>query len=385
MGHPPEFAEWRRERPIRPVSMADGQRVWLVSTHELAKTVLADGRFSSNVFLPGYPTDGVAGHVGGEFSRSMIRMDAPDHTRLRRLVTREFMPKRIEHLKPTIREVVDSSLDAMEENGSPVDFVSTFAAPVPGIVIDRMLGVPEEDHAFFQDSANALVTREIAPAASLEVQRELGDYIRQLVVEKQRKPEGEDLFTKLVHHRDENGEGLTTEELASFGVLLIAGGHDTTMNQLSLSMLTLLKEPALRKRLELDPSQWPRAVNELLRFWAIVRSGPRRVATEDVEVGGQMIRRGEGVVVSIWSANHDETVFPAPGTVDIERGGPPHVAFGFGVHQCIGQSVARLELTIALPAVLQRFPTISLAREPRDEDFRRDMSIYGLYELEVMW
>lgn len=382
MAPAPEFGVLRSRRPISRVALGDGSPVWLLTRHEDVRAVLRDPRFSSVTTRPGFPVYGLPGRDTPEFANAIIRMDAPEHLRLRRMAVGEFVPKRVASYQDDVLRVVTQHLDAIEAAGPPGDFAD-FALAVPSSMISLLLGVPEEDHEFFQESTREHTRRD---ASTEEVAASLADlhrYMSRLADTKSANP-GDDIITRLVA-RERAGE-LTRDQLASYALLLVAAGHDTTAGTMALSILTLVQEPALVARLRERPDLWDRAVEELLRYHSIVRGGPRRLAMEDVEVGGQLIRAGEGVMVSVWAGNHDETHFPHPEVIDVEReNAQTHVAFGFGAHQCMGQSLARLELRIGLSEVFRRFPGLHLDRPVTELPFRTDSTNYGLYSLTLNW
>lgn len=377
-----EFAEFRDREPITRVALGDGTPVWLITRHEHARTLLRDQRLSSVTTLPGFPTFGLPGRDTPEFANSIIRMDAPRHRRLRRLTIRDFIPKRIAAHEPDVRRIVNEHLDTLEAGGQPGDFAE-FALAVPSSVISLLLGVPEADHAFFQESTREHTRRDATNdevAASL---RELHAYMRDLATAKQQDP-GDDIISRLVDH--ERAGDLTRDELASYALLLVAAGHDTTAGAMALSILTLVQDPEAVARLNDDPDQWETAVEELLRYHSVVRGGPRRLALEDVEIDGQLIRAGEGVMVSVWAADHDGGQFSNPETIDLQReNAHAQLAFGFGPHQCLGQALARLELRVGLSEVFRRFPQLRLGRALDDLPFRSDSTNYGLYALPLIW
>jgi len=281
-----------------------------------------------------------------------------------------------------VRRTVAEHLDRIEKLGPPADFAKDYALAVPSSMISLLLGVPEEDHEFFQESTRRHTNRNASREEVAASLKELHNYMLGLAESKRDRP-GDDILSRLVA-RQAAGE-ISPYDVASYGVLLVAAGHDTTAGAIGLGALTLVQNHALRERLRREPELWPNAVDELLRLHSIVRGGPRRLATEDVEVGGVMIRAGEGVVASIWAANHDEAAFPSPGDVIVDRpNGAGHVAFGFGPHQCLGQSLARLELKVALSEMFSRFPNLRLD-DPAALKFRTDSTNYGLYELPLSW
>lgn len=383
MAPPAEFSVLRGSTPVARVALGDGTPIWLLTRFDDVRAVLRDPRFSSVTTRPNFPTYGLPGRDTPEFARSIIRLDEPDHLRLRRLLTKEFMPRNVAKHEADVLRIVTEHLDALEAAGPPGDFVGGFAMSVPSAVISGLLGVPYEDHEFFQDATRRHTTRHGDDADVAVAITELNDYMYSLAAAKEKNP-GDDVVSRLVEHKVAGR--ISADEIAAYAMLLVAAGHDTTAGSLALSILTLAQNPDQLARLRADPSLWPTAVEELLRYHSVVRGGPRRLAMEDVEVGGQLIRAGEGVMVSVWAGNHDDDRFDDAGGIDVARQDiSGHLAFGFGTHQCLGQSLARLEMRIGLSEVFSRFPRLALPGTVKDLPFRTDTTNYGLHSLQLTW
>lgn len=283
---------------------------------------------------------------------------------------------------PRIQQIVDESIDAMP---TPVDLVEVFALPVPSRVICELLGVPYADHGFFQDNSKVLIKRDTPPQAAREAQSALLTYLHVLVTEKLANP-GEDLLSTLAVERLATGE-ITAHDAAAMGTLLLIAGHETTANMIALGTLALLHHPeqlaALRHRA--DSTLAADAVEELLRYLSIVHSGRRRVALADIDLGAVRIHAGEGVILANDVANRDASAFPDPDRLDIHRSTRRHLAFGYGVHQCLGQALARVELQIVYVTLYRRIPTLRLAVELDQVPFKHDGLVYGVYTLPVTW
>ena len=382
---PAQLMDLRETEPVSRVRIWDGSTPWLVTRHADARAVLADQRFSVDFRRDGYPATSPGLKERRKRTRSFIAMDDPEHARFRKMLIPEFTVKHTQGLRPMITEVVGELLDAMEAGPRPVDLVRAFTLPLPSMVICRMLGVPYADHGFFQRISATLLDNTTAPEVAVAAGDELSDYLLDLVHAKDAEP-GDDLTSRLVVDRMRTGEVTDHDVVGMLNLLLIAG-HETTANQLALGTLTLLRHPdqAAALRDTDDPALVSNAVEELLRLLTVVHSGRRRVATEDVEIGGVTIRAGEGVIVAGEVANRDPEVFDHPDELDIHRSARHHVAFGFGVHQCLGQPLARVELQIAYPALLRRFPTLAVAAELSELPFRSEMLVYGLHALPVTW
>lgn len=376
---PPAYEQARQEAPVTRVTLWDGSQCWLITRHEDVRAVLGDRRFSSEAHRPGFPflTAGRKKLASGE--ASFIRMDDPDHARLRRMLTADFMIKKVEAMRPEIQRITDDLLDRMTASGSSADLVTEFALPLPSLVICRLLGVPYEDHDYFQERSRVLLHNGSSADEVTVAMEDLVEYLSTLAKAKERTPD-DGIISRLMSR----GE-LTMREAAAMGRLLLIAGHETTANMTALSVLALLREPDQWTRLREDPSLVKGAVEELLRYLTIVHSGLTRVATEDVTVGGRTISAGEGVLCTLNAANRDEDVFPSGADLDVARDARRHIAFGFGVHQCLGQPLARVELQIALETIVRRLPELRLDVPFEDIRFRVDMAVYGVYALPVAW
>jgi cytochrome P450 len=382
---PPELAEIQAEEPVRRVSLWDGSHPWLVTRHADVRAVLADQRFSADTLLPGYPATSPGVLARRKESPSFIAMDDPDHAFFRRMLISEFSVKAVNRLRPMIEEVVDELLEAMAASGrGGTDLVEAFALPLPSLVICRMLGVPYADHAFFQGRSHTIVDTRSTVEETLTASEELRGYLEGLVAERERAGEEvDDLLGRLAARYVVPGE-ITREQAGSMGLLLLIAGHETTANMIALGTLTLLRDPEQAARVRSGEAV-DGAVEELLRLLTVTHLGRRRVATEDVEVGGVLVRAGEGVIAAGEIANRDPEAFGAPDALDVERRPNHHVAFGHGVHQCLGQQLARVELQVAYPALLRRFPDLAVAAAVEDIPFRDTMAVYGVHELPVRW
>ncbi|MFE9471912.1 cytochrome P450 [Streptomyces griseofuscus] len=384
---PREYTELRIEQPVSRVALADGSWAWLLTRYVDIRRALSEPRFSSDVNAPGYPRSGMV--TAGE-GASLIRTDPPEHGRRRRMLTPAFTVKSVSALRSRIQEITDQLCDEMEEqkrkdgpDGS-VDLVRSLALPLPSLVISLLLGVPYEDRVLFQSITATVLSRVNTEDERNAARKELRSYLGHLVVSKEENP-GDDILSELIHERMRAGQ-LTREEVTGTATLLLIAGHETTANMIGLGVLTLIQNPRAAEELRKDPSLMPGAVEEMLRFHSITRSGPRRAAIADVEVGGQLIKAGEGIICAVASANRDPEQFPDGDNVDIRRrNAQHHVAFGYGVHQCLGQSLARAELEIALNTVLARFPGLRLAVDFTEVPFRSDMLVYGCHALPVTW
>ena len=381
---PAELARLRAEKPISRVRQWDGSSPWLVTRYEDVRSLLADRRVSSDSSRPGYPDQSASIRARRQNSTSFITMDDPDHARYRKMVISDFTVRRTESLRPLITRIVDELLDAMERGPRPTDLVEAFALPLPSMVICQMLGVPYEDHNFFQERSRALVNLSLDPQVSVRANEELREYLTGLMAAKEADPT-DDILGRLAQRYVLTGE-LSRGDAVSMALLLLVAGHETTANMIGFGTLTLLQHPEQAAEVrDGDRAVVNSAVEELLRLLTVVHTGRRRVALEDIEIGGVTIRAGEGIIAAGESANRDAAVFDAPDELDIHRDRNHHLAFGFGVHQCLGQPLARLELQIAYPALLRRFPDLHVA-VPIEEISNPDkMVVYGVQALPVSW
>ncbi|MFC5063187.1 cytochrome P450 [Actinomycetospora atypica] len=380
---PRELAAIQADEPIRRVTLWDGSTPWLVTRHADVRTVLSDQRFSADNLTPGYPATSPAVSARRKNAPSFIAMDDPRHAFFRRMLISEFSVKAIRALRPMITETVDELLDAMAGAGQPVDLVQAFALPLPSLVICRQLGVPYADHAFFQARSHTLIDTRSAVDEAVAAPDDLLHYLEGLVAERERTPH-DDLLGRLAQNHVVPGE-ITREQAASMGLLLLVAGHETTANMIALGTLVLLQHPEQADRVRDDAEAVPGAVEELLRLLTVTHLGRRRVAVEDVEVGGVTIRAGEGVVAAGEIANRDPQAFADPDEVDVDRSPNHHLAFGHGVHQCLGQQLARVELQVAYPALLRRFPGLRVDTPLDEIAFRDAMVVYGVHALPVEW
>ncbi|GGU82408.1 cytochrome P450 [Streptomyces albospinus] len=381
---PPALQTVQGQTPISRVRLWDGGTPWLVTRYEDVRALLADPRISAESTHPHYPHMSPAMKERRRQSWTFINMDDPEHARLRRMVTAAFSIKRVDALRPAIQKIVDGLIDAMLAGPKPVDLVQAFALPVPSLVICELLGVPYADHDFFQANSRVLIKRTTSADQARVATQQLLDYLDRLIGDKLAHP-ADDLLSTLTERI--SARELSRSEAADMGMLLLIAGHETTANMIALGTLALLQHPAQLTRLREsdDPKVVASAVEELLRYLSIVHSGRRRVALEDIEVGGVTIRAGEGVVLANDVANRDPDAFPAPDQLDVDRNPRHHVAFGFGVHQCLGQPLARVELQVVYSTLYRRIPTLRLAVDLDEIPFKHDGNVYGVYELPVTW
>lgn len=381
---PPAMSELRSSRPVTRVKIWDGTSPWLVTRYEDVRDVLADPRFSADFRHPGYPGSSPAVKASRDVSPWFVNIDDPEHARYRRMLTAEFAVKRVAGYRPMIESAVEELLDAMADMPQPVDLVQAFALALPSIVVCEVMGIPYGDRGLWQEHSRVLFDVDSTPEQGAHADAELRSYLAQQLEEKKLNP-GDDLLSRLAQRYIANGE-LTPVDGAAMALLLLVAGHETTANMIGMGTMMLLDHPDQAAEVrDGDEKTVQSAVEELLRILTVVHGGRRRVATEAVELGGVQIQAGDGVIASEPAANRDPEQYDDPDELDIHRSDNHHLAFGFGVHRCLGQPLARLELQIAYPALLRRFPDLALAVPTDQMTYRDSMIVYGVDEIPVSW
>ena len=388
--HPPaEYKEIRQQEPISRVRMPDGQLAWLVTGHELSRQVLADPRVSSDRQHPAFPLaltteQRKAFQQNSRLSirRSMIGLDAPEHGAHRKMLISEFSVRRMAALRPRIQEIVDQCVDDLLAAPQPADLVEHVSLAVPSLVICELLGVPYEQRHGFHEWTRKLISRTTSPQERMAAADSLNDFLGKLVTEKEAGEPTDDLIGRLIE-RNREKQVMTHDEIVGTAILLLIAGHETTANMISLGTVALLENPEQKAQVTADSSLLPSAIEEMLRYFSIVESATSRVATDDIEIGGVTIRKDEGVIVSGLAADWDESVFEQPDQLDFNRGARHHVAFGYGVHQCLGQNLARVELEIVFETLFRKAPNLRLAVPADELPYKDDASIYGIYQVPV--
>ncbi|ANZ20324.1 cytochrome P450 [Streptomyces noursei] len=368
-----------RSRPgLLKVKLAYGEPAWLVTRYAEARFVLGDQRFSrAESVKHDEPRQSEGSRDSG-----ILSMDPPDHTRLRTLVAKAFTVRQVERLRPQVRELTRELLDELEAAGPPADLVDRYALPIPVAVICRLLGVPTEDRPQFRAWSDAALSTSSLTAEEFDANREeLRAYMGKLIAQHRKHPQ-DDLMTALIDARDVD-DRLTELELVDLCVGILVAGHETTATQIPNFVLALLDHPEQLALLREQPELIGGAVEELLRFVPLGSgAGQARYATEDIDVGGTLVRAGEPVLVAVGAANRDALRFDAPGKLDIQRTGTQHLGFGHGVHHCLGAPLARLELQEALSALITRFPGLHVAG---DIEWKTQMLVRGPRVLPVGW
>ncbi|MFI7675239.1 cytochrome P450 [Actinophytocola sp. NPDC049390] len=373
----PELGEARATEPVSKLPIPFGVNVWLVTGYEEAKTVLGNAKAYSNDFA------NLVGEHGASASHSPGGLgfaDPPEHTRLRKLLTPEFTMRRLSRLTPGIQEIIDQQLDAMAAVDGPVDLVEYFALPIPSLVICELLGVPYDDRDDFQRLSMARFDLFGGATASFSAISESLAYLTE-VVKKQRAEPGDGLLGQLIK---ENGDEISDQELAGLADGVLTGGFETTASMLALGALVLLQDPDTFKLVHDDDTAIHGFVEEVLRYLTVVQVAFPRFAREDITVGGREIKKGDVVIVSLSGADRDPALGEGLERVDPHRAPTSHLAFGHGVHRCIGAELARMELRAAYPALLRRFPNLRLATPSDELTFRKVSIVYGVDTLPVL-
>jgi cytochrome P450 len=377
----PVYARLRAAGPVHRIRMPEGADAWLVVGHEAGRAVLADPRLSKE-WRNASPALGVAQVSSG---RTMLSSDPPFHARLRGLVTREFTPRRIEQLAPRIQEMTDGLLDTMlAAPGRRADLAEALSFPLPMGVICELLGVPFLDRDAFRALSNIALSstdaeERAAAAKAMPVQ------LAALIADKRAQP-GDDLMSALITASDEEGDRLSADELLGMAWLLLVAGHETTVNLISNGVLALLTHPGQLADLRADMSLMERAVEEMLRYDGPVETPTYRFTTEPMDIGGTLVPGGgELVLVALSDANRDPLRHEDPGRFDIRRDARGHLAFGHGIHYCLGAPLARLEARIAIRSLLERCPGLALDIDPAAISWRTGMLIRGPHTLPVSW
>ena len=382
--HPPTAYEpLRADRPLTRVTLYDGRQVWLVTGHGLARDLLADQRLSTDRTHPDFPAPTERFAAVKNRRVALLGVDDPKHRTQRRMMVPSFTLRRAVELRPEIQRIVDERIDAMIAQGPTAELVSAFALPVPSMVICALLGVPYADHDFFEGQSRRLLRGPTVDDVQ-DARNQLDAYFEELIDRKLKQSEpGDGVLDELVHQQLRE-DVLDRQEVISFATILLVAGHETTANMISLGTFTLLQHPQRLAELRDDPGLIPGAVEELMRMLSIA-DGLLRRATEDIEAGGSTIRAGDGVVFATSVINRDQDVYADPDSLDWHRPARHHVAFGFGIHQCLGQNLARAELEIALHTLFDRLPSLRLAAPPEEIPFKPGDTIQGMLELPVTW
>jgi cytochrome P450 len=389
-----ELLRLRAEAPLARTEISVGQvpmPAWLVTRYQDIRTVLGDSSRFSNSGRSLFDRAAEAAPevkelIPGERQGMLLAYDPPDHTRLRRMLTGQFTVHRMNQLRPRVAAIVEEHLDAMERQGrerpgEPVDLMQAFALPVPSLVICELLGVPYADRADFQRRSSIQIDLSLSFAERMTAAAQAHEYMATLV-DAQRRDPGDNLIGLLVR---EHGDAIENDELVGVASLLLIAGHETTASMIGLGTLLLLRNRDQLAALREGRADVDGAVEELLRHLTIVHTGFTRTALVDVELGGRQVKAGDAVVCSLPLANRDEQLGDHLDQLDLSREPTSHLAFGHGIHHCLGAPLARMEMRLAFPALVRRFPTLQLAVPFERVDFRAAFFVYGLQSLPVTW
>lgn len=377
----PKQAWLRRWEPVPRVQLAPGGEALLVTRYEDVKRVYADPVFSrAEASKPGTP----ALRPVRQNPNLLISMDPPEHTRVRKLVARAYTKRGVERMRPRIQEIADGLVDRMMTRGAPADFVGAFAAPLPAMVISELVGAPSKDHHKLREWMDIALS---ITARSQEEVRAAGEqmiaYLTKLIASKRNEP-ADDLLTALIEEHDE-GERLTEPELLFTTYIMLIGGYETTAGLLANSIITLHRHPDQLALLRDKPDLIPGAIEEILRYVPIAKASMERVATEDVELSGVRVPAGTVLIPLQYSANRDEALTADPNRLDVTRTPVQHLAFGHGIHFCLGAQLARLELHVAFTTLLRRLPELRLKDRQATIEWKAGLLTRGPVALPVIW
>ncbi|MGW4055378.1 cytochrome P450 [Streptomyces sp. NPDC004779] len=380
---PDEYAGMIEDDVSQVTLDGSGLRVWTVTGYRTIRELLTDPRVSASRRHANFPFYFIA---PPEFrtETSFIGYDGAEHTTTRRKAALTFTNRQVQRLRPRIEEIVEDHLDRMLAMTPPVDMHRVFSLGVPMTVICELLGIPQDEHDFFIKHGTALLGGHSTPEERQLAIVEVNAYVEKLIRIKEQEP-GDDLLSRAMADYRDSGEEYTDRDLFNMVRLLMNGGHETTASQISLGTACLLENPDQLALLRADPSLVKPAVEELVRIATIGDTAIPRVALEDIEIGGQTIRKGDGILCLGLAGNRDPEVFPEPDKVLISRGSRKHLGFGHGVHHCIGADLARVELEIVWSRLFERIPTLRLATPFQDIPRKEGAVIYGLWELPVTW
>lgn len=384
--HPPApYAEFQSRDVPSQVRMWNGNTAWIFTRYDDVKLILADSRFSIVPTRENFPNVSAARAAIRAKDKTFISMDAPGHTHYRKMLAKEFTVKKMEAWRSRAREVSNKLIDDMLAKGKSAELVHDFCLPLPSLLISELLGVPYESHEFFQEQSTYRVRQDITPEVALAASRRMMEFLEQVTRDKEELDDpGDDIIGRLIAEQMRTGQ-LTREELVGMADLMIVAGHETTANMIAMGTLSLCLHPDQRESIRQDNSNVLSAVEEMLRYHTIAHFNGSRVALEDVEIRGHPVKKGDGILAMANAANRDPAVFECPDQFDITRDASKHIAFSFGVHQCLGQNLARVEMQEAFIALVDRIPSLRVSVPIEELSFKGEVFVYGLHRLPVQW
>ncbi len=382
---PPEYAQWRDRCPVQKVTFPNGQEVWAFTTHEGVREILGQHdvkNLTANRFDPKFPA--LRAGVGGvPESSNLLYMDEPEHGRMRRMLASFFSQKRALGMRDGFQASVDRTIDDMIAAGPPCDLHTSLSLVIPSLVISQVLGVPYDRHEYFQSATDGILSLDTPKEEFGPLIRSLYDFMVEIVDRQAADPDDSQLPGYLLINHEPSGD-ITRGQIAGLCTLLIMAGHETTASTISMTVIELLRT-GLWDQLVADPTLAPKFAEEGLRIQSIADFSILRLAKRDFEVQGQQIRAGEGVVALLAAANHDPAAFPDPMRMDPSRDNRRHVGLGFGVHSCLGQNIARVELDVVFQTLARRLPTLQLDIAQEDIDWKHEAFAFGVRSVPVRW
>ncbi|MEU1884002.1 cytochrome P450 [Micromonospora sp. WMMD987] len=367
--------------PVQRVRLPNGVPVWLVTRHTEVREALSDPRLSNHDRNDWFDQGALTPQVRSAMNTSMLRLDPPDHTRLRKLIAKAFVPRRIEALRPRVGQLTGDLLDRLAAGGAEADLITGYASPLPIQVICELLGVAVEDRADYREWADAFAAGLGAPVFPVQAVTDFVEHLQGLIARRRAEPD-DALLSALIAARDQ-ADRLTEDELISTAFLFIVAGHETTTNLIGNGIYLLLRNPELADRIRAHPEELPRAIEEFLRYESPVTGASLRTATEAMDLFGAEVAAGDLVMLSLHAANRDGTAFPDADGFLMDRERNPHLSFGYGIHFCMGAPLARLEAQVAIGNFLTRFPQARLAVDADAVEWRPGLLTRGLAALPV--
>jgi len=383
---PPALAALREQGPAQQVQMWTGDPAWLVTRFEEVRAALSDANLTSDTTAPGYPTFSPARRAYFTTERDrIILLEGAEHAQLRRLVARALTVKKVEDLRPVVRNLITSLLDDIIAKGPTTDLIQSFCLKIPSTVICALLGIPYEDHRIFEELTRKRVNINADPAEVVAASAAMKAHFEMRVREREESPTGgDDFLSRLVEEHIPAGT-ITRERAIKLMYELVEGGHETTANVMGLGILLLLTNPEQLALLKANPDLVRPGVEEILRYTGVTHMAISRAARGDTKIGDQEIKAGESVLLSIYAASHDPRAFLDPEKFEIDKGTRDHLAFSFGIHQCVGQQLARMELNEVFSTLFHRLPTLALAVPLDSLKFKLGSVVYGVESLPVTW